>query len=220
MRDNPLAAPASSAASGLARVVLTERAVLDRINGAGFVDAKGRSQFDWALNDSGAIAVRVVGRAPRAVIAANETGGYTVTTGKSGWPLDWSTLADAVEAARTRLRVQLGTRVNRCGCWLAPPSAGSSYSQLQHPPKLPAVGKWPKLHVVSWVVFRGPRDLELTLDHVCQTTLCAHPDHLDQVSREENWRRTALPFPGDQPGWLAEARRLIAESAAASGQLG
>lgn len=61
-----------------------------------------------------------------------------------------------------------------------------------------------KAHRVAYSLFVGPLDPELTVDHLCHTAdldcpgglcphrLCVRPDHLEQVTREENYRRGRL----------------------------
>ncbi len=41
----------------------------------------------------------------------------------------------------------------------------------------------------AWFVGAIPPEGDLTIDHLCRTTLCANPDHLELVSRIENFRR-------------------------------
>jgi hypothetical protein len=44
-------------------------------------------------------------------------------------------------------------------------------------------------HRVVWRRVYGPIPQGLTVDHLCEITLCQRPDHLDLVSRNENTRR-------------------------------
>ncbi len=43
-------------------------------------------------------------------------------------------------------------------------------------------------HVVSYHAFKGPIS-EGTIDHLCQKKKCVNPDHLANVSQDENNRR-------------------------------
>ena len=44
-------------------------------------------------------------------------------------------------------------------------------------------------HRYSYLTFRGPIPLTLTVDHLCHVRCCVNPDHLDVCTRAENARR-------------------------------
>ena len=47
-------------------------------------------------------------------------------------------------------------------------------------------GKLLRAHRASYELFRGPIPEGLSLDHLCKTTLCVNPDHLDPVTHKVN----------------------------------
>lgn len=49
-----------------------------------------------------------------------------------------------------------------------------------------------RAHRVAWELLRGPIPDGLTLDHLCRTTLCVNPDHLEPCGAGENARRSPL----------------------------
>lgn len=49
-------------------------------------------------------------------------------------------------------------------------------------------------HRVAWVLSGRPALLGLTLDHLCRNRLCVNPEHLEQVSQQENTRRGSSPI--------------------------
>ncbi|MEW2478679.1 HNH endonuclease signature motif containing protein [Mycobacterium sp. NPDC049093] len=44
-------------------------------------------------------------------------------------------------------------------------------------------------HKASWIAHRGPIPGLLTVDHLCQNTLCVNPFHMEPVTNQENIRR-------------------------------
>jgi hypothetical protein len=44
-------------------------------------------------------------------------------------------------------------------------------------------------HRVVWELWRGPIPDGLDIDHLCRTTWCCNPSHLEPVTRSENIRR-------------------------------
>lgn len=54
-----------------------------------------------------------------------------------------------------------------------------------------------RAHRVSYAVFVGPLDDELTVDHTCRNTGCVNPAHLELVTFDENLRRRRLDVRGE-----------------------
>lgn len=46
-----------------------------------------------------------------------------------------------------------------------------------------------RAHRVAYMLFVGPLDPELQIDHLCNNRLCVNPDHLEQVTQQVNLRR-------------------------------
>jgi len=54
-------------------------------------------------------------------------------------------------------------------------------------------GRSQKAHRVAYELLVGPIPEGLTLDHLCRVRHCVNPDHLEPVTRLENWRRGTGP---------------------------
>lgn len=54
-------------------------------------------------------------------------------------------------------------------------------------------------HRVYYEKFVGPIPKGLSLDHLCQNTLCCNPDHLEPVTKGENNRRAREAEKGSRP---------------------
>lgn len=50
-------------------------------------------------------------------------------------------------------------------------------------------GKSGRAHRVAYMLFKGEIGEKAVIDHLCGNTLCVNPEHLEQVTREENSRR-------------------------------
>ena len=91
------------------------------------------------------------------------------------------------------------------GCWLWTGAAsrsrkGSLYGNLRvHG------GKDKPAHRFSYEMFVGPIPQGRTIDHICRTTLCVNPRHLEVVSMRENILR------GDGPA-AVNARRTLCQN--------
>jgi hypothetical protein len=55
-------------------------------------------------------------------------------------------------------------------------------------------------HRVGYELFKGPIPKGFDLDHLCRLHCCVNPDHLEPVTRSENFRRGIGP-------WAVNARR-------------
>lgn len=47
-------------------------------------------------------------------------------------------------------------------------------------------------HRLAYVAWKGPIDDGMEIDHLCRVRNCCNPDHLEQVTHEENMRRARL----------------------------
>lgn len=45
-------------------------------------------------------------------------------------------------------------------------------------------------HRASYELLVGPISVGMEIDHLCKTRACVRPDHLEAVTRLENWRRS------------------------------
>jgi hypothetical protein len=45
-------------------------------------------------------------------------------------------------------------------------------------------------HRASWLMHKGPLIKGLVIDHLCENTLCVNPEHMQQVTNEENAQRS------------------------------
>lgn len=52
-----------------------------------------------------------------------------------------------------------------------------------------------KAHRWAWSSVHGPIPAGIELDHLCKTTLCVRPSHLEPVTSAENIRRGGAPGP-------------------------
>lgn len=78
--------------------------------------------------------------------------------------------------------------VTECGCWiwmgaLTTKNYGEMRFRDSPGPELFLV------HRIAFFLFRGAIPEELELDHLCRTTVCVNPWHLEPVTHEENMRR-------------------------------
>lgn len=73
-------------------------------------------------------------------------------------------------------------------CWLWTAAVdGAGYGAFRRSGSGPLVGA----HRWSWEAAHGPITDDLTVDHLCRTTLCVAPQHMELVRREENVRRVS-----------------------------
>ena len=82
--------------------------------------------------------------------------------------------------------------LDESGCWLW--AAGSQFGYgITH---LKENGRWKqkKAHRVFYELFVGSIPEGLTIDHLCRTTLCVNPDHLEPVTQAANNRRAPTWF--------------------------
>ena len=91
-----------------------------------------------------------------------------------------------------------------CLLWTGAKSA-AGYGQLRHE------GQTWYVHRLAFVLFVGPLDDGLELDHLCRQRACWRPDHLEQVPHAENVRR-------GEGGWpdTARARGIATNKAKAA----
>ena len=82
--------------------------------------------------------------------------------------------------ARVRARIVIIPN----GCWIWQPTAPSvqKYGQLDHR----------RAHRVVWELLGGAHTPGKVLDHTCAEKWCVNPAHLQEVSIEENTKRTPL----------------------------
>ena len=74
--------------------------------------------------------------------------------------------------------------VARHGCWLFQGHLDrSGYGRIGHGRK--ALGA----HRVAYELFSGPLIPGLVIDHLCRVRSCVNPDHMEQVTSEENLAR-------------------------------
>jgi hypothetical protein len=72
------------------------------------------------------------------------------------------------------------------GCWeFAGADNGKGYKQLS------VDGKLQLAHRFAYELLVGPIPEGLTIDHLCRSTGCVNPLHLDAVSAAENYRRSS-----------------------------
>ncbi len=50
-------------------------------------------------------------------------------------------------------------------------------------------GKLQQSHRVIWKILVGPIPDKMTIDHLCETTLCQNPDHMELATRGDNSNR-------------------------------
>lgn len=92
------------------------------------------------------------------------------------------------------LEKRLEEKIEYCpttGCWLwIAAQDGRGYGVVQN-----TLGQkqLSKAHRVIYRSLIGPIPEDLTLDHLCKTTICVNPDHLEPVTHRENVLR------GDSP---------------------
>lgn len=85
--------------------------------------------------------------------------------------------------------------VSENGCWVWPGSTTNGYGDVA------IDGKTYRVHRVVYVHCKGEIPTGHEVDHLCFNRLCANPDHLEAVTREENNRRALAHY-----GLLGAAR--------------
>jgi hypothetical protein len=86
-----------------------------------------------------------------------------------------------VERRWPRRRHELG----RCLVWTGQQYQERPYGRLYDP----VLKRTDYAHRVVWRRAYGAIPLGMTVDHVCNATLCQRPDHLELVTKAENTRR-------------------------------
>lgn len=78
-------------------------------------------------------------------------------------------------------------RTGSCWLWTGATAGGGRYGSFQYE------GRVQRAHVVAWLLAGRTVPDGLVLDHLCRTTLCVNPDHLEPVSQRENVLRGTAP---------------------------
>lgn len=97
------------------------------------------------------------------------------------------------------------------GCWIATETDGAGYGVIR------TGRQWWYAHRLTYVWFYGGHGHRLELDHICNTSTCARPDHLWPITPTQNrklrdqrayagplewWRDTAgIPVPTPLASW-------------------
>ena len=96
----------------------------------------------------------------------------------------------------SRLPERFWNKVQPCpitGCWLWVGATGKNgHAQLRNQ------GKTDYSYRVSYRTLVGSIPSGLELDHLCRTTQCVNPQHLEPVTHEENMRRSPLGFQNNK----------------------
>lgn len=123
-------------------------------------------------------------------------------------------IADPVDRFWSKVR-----RTETCWLWEGPRARRGGYASIT------VSGRTTKLvHRVSYEWARGPIPDELVLDHLCMTTNCVNPDHLEPVTIQENSRRASKgryqaacgqghPMEGDNVARRSDGARYCRECA-------
>lgn len=74
------------------------------------------------------------------------------------------------------------------GCWLWTADSYNGYGKLRFETK----NHYAHRFVFDRLVMEAPRGRKNHLDHLCRTTLCVNPLHLEPVSAKENIRRSPM----------------------------
>jgi len=75
---------------------------------------------------------------------------------------------------------------NSRGCWVW---TGCKSGRKDKYGKVKWKGKVVYVHRLIYEHVRGPISKELELDHLCENTLCANPNHLEAITHKENIHR-------------------------------
>ncbi len=107
---------------------------------------------------------------------------------------------------------------NERGCWLWNGSLDEDgYALVYSIPGGGGLYRKKRLHVVSFVYFKGPMPEGFETDHTCSVRRCWNPEHLEAVTHEVNVKRgerpnrthcvKGHPFDADNTIWRKEGGR-------------
>lgn len=87
-------------------------------------------------------------------------------------------------------RINNSYLINDKGCWIWQKTlSAAGYGVLTIGSRADGSRRLAYAHRVSFELFKGDLDPDLSIDHLCRTTTCINPDHLEQVTIGENVRR-------------------------------
>lgn len=92
---------------------------------------------------------------------------------------------------RTPIAERFWPKVDKTGdCWLWTANTNNAgYGLIWNPDE----GKKVYAHRTAYIMLRGPIPTGMSLDHLCHTTRCVNPDHLEPVTHRENILRSDAP---------------------------
>lgn len=113
----------------------------------------------------------------------------------------WRRTGSADPAPAKTLRERFEEKIDRDGpvpaarpelgpCWLWTAATDKGYGRIARGGGRGAVGA----HIVSHELCIGPVPVGYEVDHLCRTTLCVNPNHLEAVTGAENLRRQAAAW--------------------------
>lgn len=104
--------------------------------------------------------------------------------------------------APIRERILRNVVINEAGCWvwqgaLEPTGYARFWVSSGRGPR---AGRMVMVHRASYAEFKGELIPGLEIDHLCRNRACCNPDHLEQVTHQENMRRCpSLPTSENPP---------------------
>lgn len=89
---------------------------------------------------------------------------------------------DSTVAARIMSHLSIDSSTS---CWIFTGTRDrNGYGSIRCGPRMKLA------HRVAYVVHKGEIPEGMQIDHLCRHRACCNPDHLEAVTRHENWRRS------------------------------
>lgn len=90
-------------------------------------------------------------------------------------------------------RINARIEIEANDCWIWQGALIRGYGVMTLGSRSAGTRRFAQVHRVAYEELVGPIPEGLELDHLCRTTACCNPDHLEPVTQYENNRRSSSP---------------------------